>query len=234
MAIHHGTTFAGSVDPLEGGVYSLSEAARYTLAPRERVRDWFTSQDPERPSLLEPDYDSVDSRYAISFYDLIDLYVVVGLRNAGLSLRKIRKNYETLEDKLETKHPFCHRDIFTDGRSVFVGGEGSVSEVMTEQRHFFDVMEPYLARIEYHSRTRLARRWTIFDGVVIDPRYAFGKPVVENTRGSITGLTTYTLAREFFANSQDAGLVADLYDIDTKAVTRAVSFEREFGEIRAA
>lgn len=92
-----------------------------------------------------------------------------------------------------------------------------------------EVLSPYLKQIEYANDTQTAIRWNIADGIVLDPTRSFGKPIVASE-----GTTTYVLAQSYLANNQDQNLVADLFDVTPDAVLRAVDFERELLDERAA
>ena len=79
------------------GVYSFAEAARLTGLPHVRVLEWF-----RRKPVFNGDFSSVKGDFAISFYDLIDLYVAGQLREHGVSLQTVRKVYTKLQKALET------------------------------------------------------------------------------------------------------------------------------------
>ena len=82
-------------------------------------------------------------------------------------------------------------------------------------------MQDWLKHLDYDASTKLASRWNIAEGVVVDPRISFGKPVIRST-----GVTTFVLANQYKANRKNSGLVADLYDVSEEDVLNAVRFER--------
>ena len=212
------------------GVYSLPEAARLTRLKAQRVREWFGSRekDATRKSVFRSDYRPIDGDNAISFLDLIDLFVVGQLRNHGVALQSLRKVYSQLKKDLNTPHPFCRQEVLTDGKNVFTLGlddqnRSEMIEVLTQQRVFAEILLPFLKRIDYDDATRLARRWCIADRVVIDPSICFGKPIV-----SEVGMATSILATAYDANGKNAEVVAGWYDIHAKHVIAAVDFEQSF------
>ena len=75
------------------GIYNLPEAARLTRLRTSRVREWFTgrSLDQERKPVFKSDYDSVSGDRAISFLDLVELFIAGQLREQGVSLQSLRK-----------------------------------------------------------------------------------------------------------------------------------------------
>lgn len=215
---------------LGNGVYSLAEVARYTKLRPNRVRSWFLGESASsgRPSLFDADYSRVDSALALSFHDLIDALVAGQLRERGVSLALIRRAYERLQDDFATEHPFCHRELYTHGRRIFVSvanetGEEAFSDAVSRQNEIAEVMKPYLDRIDYSDATKLAARWRIAEGVVIDPAINFGKPVIVDTN-----ISAWVLANGYRANDGDAALVATLYGVSESDVRNAAAFSEAY------
>ncbi len=210
------------------GVYSLPEAARLTRLKTQRVREWFRGRRQllSRKPVFRGDYQSISGDNAISFLDLVDLFVVGQLRDHGVPLQSLRKVHAQLKKDLKTPHPFCRKEVLSDGKKVFTLGldeqnKAEMIEVLTHQRVFAEILLPFLKRIDYDATTRLARRWCIADMVVIDPAICLGKPII----GEV-GIATSILAAAYHANKNDAEVVADWYNIHSKHVIAAVDFER--------
>jgi uncharacterized protein (DUF433 family) len=208
------------------GVYNLPEAARLTRLRPQRVREWFTGRSGARKAVFRSDYQAVQGDRAISFLDLVELFVAGQLRDHGVSLQALRKVHKSLEMDLDTRHPFCRREILSDGKNVFVlgldeKGTEEMVEVLSRQRVFVEILLPFLKKIDYDSATQLARKWFITEQVVLDPMICLGKPIVERV-----GIATGILAAAFQANNQDAGVVADWYGVQARDVLAAVNFER--------
>src|SRR5262249_7176964 len=176
------------------GVYSIPEAAKLTHLRPRRVREWFAGRGGAREGVFRSDYQPVHGDRAISFLDLVELFVAGQLRDHGVSLQALRKVYKALEGDLRTRHPFCRREILTDGKKVFVlgldaRGADEMVEVLSRQKVFVEILLPFLKRIDYDSVTHLAKKWFVTDQVVLDPNICLGKPIVEQV-----GIATAILA----------------------------------------
>ena len=163
---------------------------------------------------------------AISFLDLIELFVAGQLRVHGVALQTLRKVHKRLESDLRTKHPFCRREILSDGRRVFILGLDELGreemiDVLSRQRVFVSVLEPFLKRIDYDCATLMARKWSIADKILVDPANCLGKPIVEEI-----GIRTAILAGAYEANGRDPDVVADWYGVLPSHVMAAVEFEK--------
>jgi len=209
------------------GVYSIAEAARLTRLRTPRVREWFRGRESTsrifRP-VFQSDYPVVHEEFAISFLDLIELFIGGKLRDAGISLPKLRRNYRELRKDFGD-HPFSTRQVYVGGKQIFTRGlddedTGSVIDAVTRQHYFDRIILPFLERIDYDEATKMAARWRIADLVTIDPAIRFGRPVVGDT-----GITTSTLRRAFYPNGEDAAFVASWFGVEERHVIAAVDFE---------
>ncbi|QEL13288.1 hypothetical protein [Limnoglobus roseus] len=209
------------------GIYDLREAARFTRLNPTRVRRWFVQRpsEPNRKPVLHSDYSAIQGDPAISFLDLIDVFVFGQLRTHGVSLPTLRKVSVQLTKVLDTRHPFAHHRLATDGQEVFLrgidaDGKDELIEVLTRQRVFPEIIAPFLKKLDYDPSTDLARLWHIGRGVILDPRIAMGKPVVEGVY-----VKTDLLAAAWEANKRNAEAVARWYNVGPQDVLRAVEFE---------
>src|SRR5262245_43621196 len=107
---------------LGSGVYSFREAATLTNLKTRRVQEWFTGRksEPGRVPVFRPEYDPIGTTHAISFLDLIDVYVAGHLREHGVSFPTVRKVHTRLSEDFGTPHPFARKELLTDGQAVFV------------------------------------------------------------------------------------------------------------------
>jgi len=212
---------------LGNGAYSLSEAAKLTRLRIQRVREWFRGRaDGTRRPVFASDYRDTCEENLISFLDLVEVFIAGQLRSRGVALQTIRKVYGTLQAELDARHPFCRRELFTFGKRIFThgldpAGRLEVTDVLTKQKAFPKVIQPFLRSLDYDSATAMARRWRIAPKVVVNPEICFGQPIVE-----AAGIPTGVLFRAFRANSEKTESVADWYGISREDVIAAVEFER--------
>lgn len=208
------------------GAYSFADAARLTRLKSFRIREWFRGRSDEgRKPLFHSDYDGLTEENLISFMDLIEVFIAGQLRDRCVSLQAIRRVHATLRDKLETSHPFCRRELLTDGTKIFVSGldsEGKkeIIEALTGQKAFPTIIRPFLKSLDYDQASQSAFRWRIRERVVVDPTICFGQPIVERA-----GIPTDILNKAYRANAEDAEAVARWYEITTEDVLAAVHFE---------
>jgi uncharacterized protein (DUF433 family) len=218
------------------GIYQLTQVSKLTGVAPSTVRAWFLPR-PDgkgRGPIFESDYESkeIDGDYAVSFLNLIDTYVARFFKKYKVPPDVIRKAHTILQERLDTRHPFAHADLRTNGRRIIERdmaerGDAVMVDVVSGQQWFGD-MAGVQAEIDYDEVTRIATVWRIRPGVQIRPGVNFGQPAIEKS-----AVPTLTVARQYRANGGDAAFVAKLFNISPESVLRAYEFELSFGRIAA-
>ncbi len=214
-------------DPLFAGFYSLKDAARLLGQQNtNKIRGWLGGWNGGAPILLR----DFEGSQTVSFLDLIELRFVDFFRAQGVPLQTLRKAAERARKEWGTKHPFALSDVkyMTDRRKVFAQEAQAQNDQLTwdlatGQIEMWAAIEAVVARsVIFDPKTALAKQWTPradFSNIVVDPRIAFGKPVVRSTV-----VPTSTLYRQWRAD-QSYESVADWFRVKVEAVKTAVMFE---------
>jgi uncharacterized protein (DUF433 family) len=221
------------------GIYARAEAARLLKVTPSRLRRWVQGytywyashgkrREGSQPPVVQPDLPTIRGTIALSFIELMELRVVRALVGRGLSLQHVRRAANLASSDFGTTHPFAVRRVFTDGRSIFATLAADLPDLVELSRRGIKqiiaggVLEPLLDEIDFDSDSALAGRWWPLgkqEPIVLDPRVAFGAPVVAGTR-----LRTITIAG--MAHKANADAIARIYGIESKAVHAALKFEK--------
>jgi uncharacterized protein (DUF433 family) len=165
----------------------LRETATFLDVPKSTVHWWARSQDAEHP--LITCFPSRGRQATVPFIGFAEAFVLSSFRRAGVPLQRIRPAVEVLEREIGVEHALASKRLYTDGAEVLFdyankSGERKVMEltvVRTQQRQFTDVVKGYLRRIQY-GRDGWADsvRLPTYEHaeVIVDPRVAFGLPLV--------------------------------------------------------
>jgi uncharacterized protein (DUF433 family) len=233
--------------PLGVGFYTRAETARllrvhpttlnrwvrgytYKLRHEGQVVETRTKQ-PVVQIYLPP----VANVLALSFVELIELRVIKAFIQKGLPLQRIRVAAERALEVFNTAHAFASRRVFTDGQIIFAEltaptvptAEAGIPNVieLTRNRHLQVhagcLLEGHLDEISFSQETLLADRWWPLSKdfpIVLDPKIAFGAPVIEGT-----ATRTDVVAGTARAMSSDAA--ANVYQLKKREVEAAVQFE---------
>lgn len=223
-----------SFDSLESPAYPLSEAAHYLRLPVATLRSWVVGRPyPKGRDLVrsKPLFDPPSrSPLRLSFSNLIEAHVLRALRTEhGVSLPALRKAKQFAEKQLHIDRLLLSRQLCTEGGRIFLDEYGKLIELSASgQIAMRKLLEAHLRRVEWRAPDLPIRFYpflTIGPGedrmpIAIDPRIAFGRPVV--ARRSIS---TQAIAERIDAGESVDELARD-YDLRPDEIEEAVLYER--------
>ena len=215
------------------GVYTLAEASLLTGVNRHRISRWaggytFTYHGKRQamPAIIGREPDSAASPI-LTFADLIEIRFLEAFRQKGVSTKALRIASQRAKELLGRHHPFSTQIFKSDGRTILAEitketGDKVLLDIVNEQYVFEKVIASYLyIGLDFNELKEPARWWPLGKdrSVVIDPRRAFGAPIIART-----GVPTKILNSAVNAE-QSVEFVAKWYGVEIDEVTDAVQFE---------
>lgn len=218
--------------------YTASEAARILGLPVATLKAWSFGQAYRLPSsgalrrsraVIRP---ADAKRRLLSFANLCELHVLSAIRrHHKIPLPKVRASVDYVRGKLGSDRPLLDRDFKTNGIDLFVSHASTLLNVSQQgQEAMRGEFETALARIERdHSGAPIRlfpfSRSSSADKnqpktVVIDPRLAFGRPVI-----SETAVPTAIIIDRFRAGDSMAEMAGD-YGVRKEDIEEALRFEQ--------
>lgn len=213
--------------------YSLSEAAHYLRLSPGTLRPWVvgrpyptsaglrTSQPLLRPARREP--------ITLSFWDLVEAHVLRALRTEhGVSAPDLRKALRYAESELGIDKLLLRKDLLTDAGRIFLDRYGQLIDLSNSgQLAMRRVLQAHLRRVEWDTRSLPVRLYPFLsaDGaaearpITIDPRVAFGRPVVQRV-----GVSTRAITERLDAGESVAEVATD-YDLTQDEIEQAALYE---------
>ena len=213
-------------------LYSYAEADRLARVSRGTSNRWvkgYKYRNDEGERVAQPPMTAGPegkTEGGVSFFDLIGIKAIDGLRKRRFGTRKIRDVIRYCQDELGVDYPFATQEFKTDRRRIYMdAGDGRLLEVLGGQRgaQAWDrVLDPFLKDLDYQND--LARRWWPLgkDGlVVVDPVYGFGSPVIVNS-----GLRTELVAEREEAGDEPEVIAYD-FNLTLRQVESALELEHK-------
>jgi uncharacterized protein (DUF433 family) len=213
--------------------YSICETAGILRLPDATVRAWVLGQPRNRESGFNgfaPVITIADKRGKhLSFVNLVELHVLSAIRNHHkVSLPKVRSALIYVGKHFNSIHPLADADFQTDGLDLFIK---EFDQLLNASQHgqlaIKSVMEAHLKRIERDAKGvpiklfPFTRRGDPDEPkfVEVDPRKAYGKPVLYGT-----GIPTSILAERFQAGDSMSALASD-YGKPIEQIEEAIRYE---------
>ncbi|MGV0028406.1 DUF433 domain-containing protein [Phormidesmis priestleyi] len=220
-------------DPRNIPAYAVVDAARYLSIPSGTIQSWLrgrTYQTQEGPRYYEPLIQRPRANLPqLSFTNLIEAHVLRVIRKVhNVRLDKVRTALDYLDQQFQMPHPLAQIQFQTDGVDLFVESVGRLVSVSKPgQLAMQEILKHLLQRVEWDEQGIAARLYPFTSGMkenvpkqlVIDPRIAFGRPVLVGT-----GIPTSILATRYKAGESIDDLAID-YNCDRLQIEEAIRCE---------
>lgn len=214
--------------------YSFVEAAHYLNLPVSTLSSWFRGQSYKHNDEIRRFQPVIrldgEPGEGLSFLNLVEAHVLAAIRREHrIPLQKVRRALEYVELELGLQRPLTNARFETDGVDLLVRELEKLVNVSQEgQLEIEPVVRTFLRRIKrdpegvpikLYPFTRTTVSDTEPEPVEIDPRVAFGRPVLAGR-----GVPTAVLADRFKAGDSLADLAQD-YETSTQVIEEAIRCE---------
>lgn len=225
---------AGASDLRHQPAYGPAEAARYLRLPAATLRAWLVGRAyPKggeqatfhpliRPALRQP--------LQLSFFNLVEAHVLRALRTEhGVALPELRKAIAYAQKKLDIERLLLSQELRTHAGQVFLDRYLELINLSASgQLAMRKMFEDHLKRVEWDEWQFPVRLYPYVDAtrrggerpIAIDPKIAFGRPIIRRV-----GISTGAITDRIDAGERVADLAAD-YDLSPEEVEQAVLYSR--------
>jgi uncharacterized protein (DUF433 family) len=218
----------------DSAAYTLAEAAHYLRLPAATLRSWVLGRQyptaegrGEFPPLLRP---ASRRPPLLSFSNLIEAHMLRSLRTEhGVPVKALRGALAYAEKALGIDRLLLRPELRADAGKVFLDRYGELIELSASgQLAMRRVFDEHLKRIDWDQSEFPRRLYPFLSAaapsderpIVIDPRIAFGRPVVQRK-----GVSTSAIAERIDAGETVQDIAAD-YDLGPSEVEQAIVYER--------
>lgn len=223
----------GKYNPRDIPAYSIGDAARYLRIPAATIRSWTVGRKYPKASgegVFSPLIPIPELKpRLLSFTNLVEVHVLRAIRtDHNVDLAKVRDALDFLEATLKMTRPLAHEEFQTDGIDLFVERYGQlINASQSGQTAMKHALKTHLSRIEPDDAGLAIKLFPFTRSheenspriVVIDPRIAFGRLVIEGT-----GVPTDLLAERYRAGDSIDELAED-YQCDRLTIEEAIRCE---------
>lgn len=153
-----------------------------------------------------------------------------GFKELGLNAQELRASVTRLRQLTGDEYALATKRVATDGVSLLVDMAASVDSPQWErardgQGAIGEVIERYLKFVTWRSSDRYPLRRTLqaYQGadVIIDPRFAFGQPVLEREKVRVEGiLDVFWAGESYLAIADEFGVSPGAVEAVIRSATR--------------
>ena len=206
------------VDRFTVPLLTAFDTAEHLQIPERTIRYWLAQKAGGSPLVhsVKPERRGWPS---VPFVAVVEAYVLRALRQFGMPPDKIKSAAADIRAEFHTEYGLATRRIATDGIDVFVHylDTDEIARAGDRQMPIRQVIDDYLRYIvwdddEFPKRLTLRKYDPAVATVVIDPRFAWGAPVVE------PAMVTVDTILGMWRGGETSDVVADEYGLSVEQV----------------
>ncbi|MGE4362589.1 MAG: DUF433 domain-containing protein [Mycolicibacterium sp.] len=203
-----------AVDIFKDPLFTPREVSVYLQIPRSTVYQWL--HDGSRGDAPLVHHVEIGRRGAASvpFAALVEAFVLRALRNElGFTKRQISDTVADVRETFGTDFALASKRIATDGIDILIHhADDEFARVGDHQILIRDVVGDYLRYITWDDKGEYAARLKLRGfgddaSVVVDPKFAWGQPVIERNKVPIRAVI------DLWAAGEPLTVVADEYGL---------------------
>jgi len=213
-------------------IFTLREAAGYLGVPASTLHHWARDQGAGPIITCFP---RRGREATVPFIGFAEAHVLSAFRRSGVPMQRMRPAVEVLASSIGIDHALASRRLYTDGAEVLFNYSseheeselGELTVVRTGQRRFSEVVRDYLERITYgDDGWATGVRLPTYERaeVVVDPRRAFGLPLVVHGGARVEDLVDRFVAGDRVGDiADDFGVPEEEVEDVIRVATRAAA-----------
>lgn len=210
-------------------LFTIGEGARHLGMPASTLRDWTRRMAGPAP-LVHRVVPSTPRAASLPFMGMVEAHMLRGFRELGLSPLELRNAVARLRLDTGDEFALATKRVATDGISLLVDLAASSAEpewtrIRDQQGVIAATIERYLQFVTWRSSDRYPFRLTLkaYEGadVIIDPRFAFGQPVLEREKVRIEDiLDAFWAGESYITIAGEFGVSTDAVEAVIRSATR--------------
>ena len=208
------------------GIYEVPEAARYLQASLRLTTPYVLSSRKLifwiRRGLTFPELVGIPGReLLITFEDLISMRIIVALRAAGVSFRKIYRAEKWLRQVTGHPRPFATELLWTERSDVFTEFHTRLIAASRSGQYAMEILRNYLIPVHglIFDERGIAQSWEPRDYILVHPQIQFGASCIKGT--SVPTKAIWGMVK----GGDSIDLVARAYRLEEDEINAAIQWE---------
>lgn len=200
------------VDIYKDALLNVTDAATYIAMPHSTLGVW------KRQQTIHSVAAEGHGLPSLPFVAVVEAFVLRSLVEAGFPGRKIREAAEGARAYFNDPYALARPGIGHDGIEIFIkAGGNELLRARDRQQAITEAVTHFQEFIHWDGQHPTRLRLRQFGGsVVLDPRFGWGRPVVQENRVPLTAILDLWHARESMQT------IADEFEMDRDEVERLI------------
>lgn len=211
-------------------LFTIEEGARHLGMAASTLRDWTRRMAGPAP-LVHRVTPASPRAASLPFIGVVEVHMLRGFKDLGLTPGELRTAVARLRRDTGDEYALATKDVATDAVSLLANMAESQAEppqwvrARDGQQAITEVIKRYLKYVTWRGSDRYPLRLTLkaYQGadVIIDPRFAFGQPVLEREKIRVEDILDAFWAGESYTTiAGEFGVSPDAVEAVIRSATR--------------
>jgi uncharacterized protein (DUF433 family) len=211
-------------------LFTIEEAAHHLGLPRTTLNDWTRRQAGPAPLVHRIITPGTSRAASLPFVAVIEAHMLRGFRELGLSAQGLRNAVAALRRDFRDEYALATRRLATDGVNLLVdwsrsGQPSQWAGALDSQLVIGEVIQDYLKFVSWSGSDPYPKRLKLktYQGadVIIDPRFAFGQPVLARQKIRVEDiLDSFWAGEGYLTIAREYGVEAGEVEAVIRSATR--------------
>lgn len=200
------------VDIYEDALLNVTDAATYIAMPQSTLGTW------KKQEAIHSVRSEGHGLPSLPFVAVVEAFVLRSLVEAGFPGRRIREAAEGARHYFNDPYALARPGIGHDGTEIFIkAGGDELLRARDRQQAITETVTHFREFIRWNGKHPAQLRLKSFGGsVLLDPRFGWGRPVIESNHVPLTAILDLWHARESMST------IADEFEMDRDEVERLI------------
>lgn len=207
------------VDIYKDALCNVTDAATYIAMPKSTLGTWKTQ---ETIHSIPSEGHGLPS---LPFVAVVEAFVLRSLVEAGFPGRRIREAAEGARDYFNDPYALARPGIGHDGTEIFIkAGGDELLRARDRQQAITETVTHFREFIRWDGKHPTRLRLRPFGGsVILDPRFGWGRPIIESNNVPLTAIL------DLWHAGEPMRTIADEFEMDRDEVERLIQdYDRSF------
>lgn len=178
------------MDIFRDPILNVADAALYLAMPPSTLGDW------KRTGTVHSAEAPVHGGPVLPFVAMVEAFVLDAIRRAGFRAGKIREAADGVRRFYGDRYALARPGLGTDGFEIFIKNDDEFLRAADRQQAIRETITNFHEFIQWEGEVPTRLRLRQFDNVILDPRFGWGRPIVEGPNVPVSAIMGLWHARE--------------------------------------
>lgn len=198
------------MDVFRDPILNVADAAVYLAMPQSTLGGW------KRNRTVHSVGSATHGAPVLPFVAIVEAFVLDAIKRAGFRSGKIREAADGVRRHYRDPYALARPGLGTDGFEIFINSDDEYLRAADRQQAIRETVTNFKEFIDWEGDIPSRLRLRQFDNVILDPRFGWGRPVVQGNNVPLSAILGLWHARE------PIDVIAEEFEMERTQVERVI------------